>query len=189
MRDLVYYVAMSIDGFIAAPDGDPGFFPNHPESVVALFHRYPETCPVHLQEHFGISDEPLRFDAVIMGANTHRPAIEAGLSSAYPHLQQYVVTRSEFPPDNRVTFIDGDVAEFTRELKSRDGKDIWLCGGSDLAGQLVDEIDELQVKINPVVVGSGKPLFGMDFAASSWQLTNQELIPADVLLLTYRRAT
>lgn len=187
MRQLVYYIATSIDGYIAAPDGDFSFFPNHPDSVTALFERYPETCPVHMREHFGVTGDPNRFDAVIMGANTHRPAVDAGLTSAYPQLQQYVVTRSDFPPDDQVQLIDGDIPAFVRDLKSQAGQDIWLCGGSDLAGQLADEIDEIQVKINPIVVGSGKPLFGMEFAASSWQLKNHEMMPGDVLLVTYRR--
>lgn len=188
MRQLVYYIATSIDGFIAAPDGDFSFFPNHPDSVAALFQRYPETCPVHLRGHFGITSGSARFDAVIMGANTHQPAIDVGLTSAYPHLQQYVVTRSEFPADDAVEFINDDLVSFVRELKTQSGQDIWLCGGSDVAGQLVDEIDEIQVKINPVVVGSGKPLFGMAFSASNWQLVSHELLPADVLLVTYRRS-
>lgn len=188
MRELVYYIATSIDGFIAAPDGDFSFFPNHPDSVTALFNRHPETCPVHLREYFGITSGPVRFDAVIMGAHTHQPAINAGLTSAYPHLQQYVVTRRTFPTDETVEFVHGDIQEFMQELKAQEGADIWLCGGSDLGGQLVDEIDEIQVKISPVVVGSGKPLFGMEFSLSNWSLVSHELLPADVLLATYRRS-
>jgi dihydrofolate reductase len=77
--------------------------------------------------------------------------------------------------------------EFVRNLKSEAGNDIWLCGGSNLAGQLLDEIDEIQVKINPVVFGSGKPLFQSAHAASYWQLVSHELLPGGVLLVTYRR--
>lgn len=187
MRDLVYYVATSIDGFIAGPDGDAGVFPNLPDSVVALLQRLPETCPVHLREHFGITGEPVRFDAVIMGSNTHQPAIDAGLTSAYPQLQQYVVTNREFPADDRVEFVDGDVRAFVRDLKKQDGKDIWLCGGGNLAGQLIDEIDELQIKINPILLGAGVPLLGAEFAVSNWKKTNLELMPDDVVILTYRR--
>lgn len=187
MRDLVYYIATSIDGFIAAPDGDFSIFPNDPETVTALFDRYPETCPVHLREHFGITEHPARFDAVIMGTATHRPAVDAGLTSAYPHLQQYIVTHGTFPQDATVQFVVGDVAARVRELKSEEGRDIWLCGGSDLAGQLIDEIDEIQLKINPVVFGAGKPLFESAFTYSAWQRTVLEVLPGDVLLVTYRR--
>src|SRR5690606_25751699 len=102
MRKLVYYVAVTIDGFIAAPDGDAGFFANAPETVAALFGRYPETCPAHLREMFGIGGDPVRFDAVILGARTHQPALDAGLTSAYPHLRQFVVTNRDLPHDPTV---------------------------------------------------------------------------------------
>ena len=188
MRELVYYVATSIDGFIAGPDGDASFFPNTPDSVTAIFQRLPETCPVHLREHFGITGDPVRFDAVLMGANTHQPALDAGLTSGYPHLQQYVVTTRDFPIDERVEFVRDNVAEFVRDLKTQDGKDIWLCGGGNLASQLIDEINELQVKINPILLGDGVPLLGGKFAASNWQKSNLELLPDDIVVITYRRS-
>ena len=155
--------------------------------MLANFQRLPETCPVHLREHFGITGEPVRFDALIMGANTHQPAIDAGLTSAYPQLQQYVVTNREFPSDNRVEFVNGDVRAFVRNLKAQDGKDIWLGGGGNLAGQLIDEIDEVQVKINPILLGSGIPLLGGRFSFSNWKKTALEEMPDDVVIITYRR--
>lgn len=188
MRDLVYYVAVSIDGFIAAPDGDAGFFPNRPETVAALFDRYPETCPAHLREVFGITAPPARFDTVILGARTHRPALEAGLTSAYPHLRQLVVTHGELPHDGTVERVSGDLAALVRALKAESGRDIWLCGGGDIAGQLREEIDELQVKINPVLVGSGTPLVASGFEPSAWRCTGAERLPGDVFLHSYRRA-
>lgn len=50
MRNLVYYVATSIDGFIADADGDFSAFPQDPATLRVLFDRYPETCPVHVRE-------------------------------------------------------------------------------------------------------------------------------------------
>lgn len=187
MRDLVYYVATSIDGFIASPDGGAEGFPADPATLVELFARYPETCPAHVRDALGVDGSPRRFDTVIMGEATHRPAIEAGLSSAYPHLRQYVVTHRPLPQDPTVTRVDGDVVETVRALKTEDGRDIWLCGGADLAAQLIDEIDELQLKVNPVLFGSGIPLTRLGHGVREFVLRDVERLPAGVLLVTYRR--
>jgi dihydrofolate reductase len=93
VRDLVYYVATSMDGFIADPAGDPSRFPAGPELLERLFARYPETCPVHLRGALGVTAEPQRFDTVLMGRRTYAPAEQAGLEhGAYPHLRQCVVS-------------------------------------------------------------------------------------------------
>ena len=72
--------------------------------------------------------------------------------------------------DPAVEVIAGDPAAALQEPKRADGKDIWLCGGGKLAGALRTEIDELVVKLHPVAVGSGVPLFdaASSRSASSW---------------------
>lgn len=184
MRDLVYYVATSIDGFIAAHEGD---FSPDPATVKALFEIYPETCPVHVREHIGISGANRRFDTVIMGYQTLKPALDVGLTSAYPHMRQIVATHRELPPDDSVETVQGDLSEYVAALRKEPGQDIWLCGGADIAGQLIDEIDEIQVKINPVVFGQGTPLFQMQTESICWKLVDCITLPAGVLLVTYRR--
>lgn len=187
MRDLVYYIATSIDGYIAAPDGDTTFFNTQFETAAALFERYPETCPAHLREAFGITAEPIRFDTVILGRRTHQPALDAGLTSAYPHLRQIVVTNGSLPSDSTVERISGDIHARIAELKGEPGRDIWLCGGGEVAHALLDLIDELQVKVNPVLAGAGTPLLAGDFDPTTWEHTGSEAIPGDITLLTYRR--
>lgn len=188
MRKLVYYIATTIDGYIGGPDGDAQFFDNQPETVAALFERYPETCPAHLREYFQLDWEPARFDTVILGARTHQPALDAGLTSAYPHLRQLVVTHSELPEDPAVERVSGDVAALVAELKQEPGRDLWLCGGGNIAAQLRDEIDEIQIKINPVLIGAGTPLIAGEFDVSRWELTTTEAIPGGVTLLTFVRS-
>lgn len=187
MRDLVYYIATTIDGRIAAPDGDTGFLNTQFDTAAALFDRYPETCPAHMREIFQISAPSARFDTVIMGRNTHQAAIDAGFSSAYPHLRQLVATNRELPSDPTVEQISGDIRKLVAKLKQQPGSDIWLCGGANAAAQLMELVDEVQIKVNPVLAGEGIPLFASGFAPSHWRHVSSEPVPGDVTILTYRR--
>lgn len=187
MRELVYYVAVSVDGFIADPDGDFSAFPNDPDTLRVLFDRYPETCPAPARKALGMTAAPRRFDTVLMGARTHQPALDAGWAGGvYPHLDQVVVTHRALPPALGVRTISGDVASQVAAAKDQPGRDIWLCGGADLATQLADQIDELQVKVNPVLLGAGVPLMRVA-GPRSLTLQDSERLPGGVVLNTYRR--
>lgn len=189
MRKLVYYVASSVDGYIADRNGDFSAFPHHPDTLKELFARYPETCPIHLQETFGVVGKARRFDAVIMGRRTYQPALDVGLpDGAYPHLAQYVVTHAPLPSSSSVQQVDQDPREFVADLKRQPGKDIWLCGGGNLAAQLLDEIDEILVKVNPILFGDGIPLFQGAKAPLLVELANSEQLPGGIILNTYSRA-
>jgi dihydrofolate reductase len=186
VRDLVLYIATSIDGFIADPAGDPSRFPTPPELLESLFARYPETCPVHLRDALGVSEKPRRFDTVLMGRRTYAPAEEAGLQhGAYPHLRQIVVTRGTVEAPG-VEVVAGDVAGRVAALKAEPGRDIWLCGGADLAGQLLDLVDEIQLKIYPVLLGDGIPLVRGAGLPRGLDLVGHERLPGGVALATYR---
>lgn len=185
MRNLIYLVAVSADGFIADADGGTDGFPLEPAALSAIFERYPETCPAHLRASLGIAGAPQRFDTVLMGARTHQPALDAGLTSAYPHLRQYVVThRTDLPADPTVTVVDSDPAGTVARLKEGDGLDIWLCGGADLAGQLLDQIDEIHLKVNPVLLGEGIPLVRAA-GLRPLRLIGSEPLPGGVVLVRY----
>ncbi|MBO0596185.1 dihydrofolate reductase [Nesterenkonia sp. E16_7] len=189
MRELVYYIATSIDGFIADPAGDFSSFPLDPQTLDALFERYPETCPVHAREALGVTGEPRRFDTVLMGRRTHQPAVDAGLlGGAYPHLRQILAAHRAPGQAPGIEVIHGDLPARVRELKAEPGRDIWLCGGAELAGQLLGEIDELQLKINPLVLGAGIPLFRAEATAHSFHPAGLESLPGGVTLATFRAA-
>lgn len=188
MADLVYYIATSLDGYIADPHGGADGFTPEPGTLTWLFDRYPETCPTHMRDALGITDAPRRFDRVIMGARTLQPALDAGLTSAYPHLKQYVVTHRDLPPDPSVQTLTGDIHQAVAELKAEPpGRDIWLCGGADLAAQIFDLIDEIQIKVNPILFGSGIPLTRLSYQPRAFVLQNSELLPGGVVFSTYRR--
>lgn len=66
--------------------------------------------------------------------------------------------------------------------------DVWLCGGSQLAGELLDKVDELVVKTYPQVYGSGLPMFGSGFALTDFSLGSVRTFRTGVLVRTYARA-
>jgi dihydrofolate reductase len=73
-----------------------------------------------------------------------------------------------------------------RELKDRPGKDIWLCGGGDLASQLHDEVDELILKVNPVAIGAGIPLFRQGFAPKTLDVVDRRDYANGFTMVRYR---
>lgn len=159
MRELVYYVAVSIDGFIADPTGGFDAFLVEGDHSSVVFEEYADALPAHAHAALGIEPPRTRFDTVIMGWNTLAPALAAGISSPYPHLHQVVASRQNREVDPSVTLTAEPLAA-VRDLKAEEGRDVWLCGGGRLASALLPEIDRLVLKRNPVVFGSGIPLFG-----------------------------
>lgn len=160
MRQLIYYVACTVDGFIAREDGSFDCFLSEGEHFVDLVKDFPETIPSHLREALGARGENRHFDAVLMGRRTYEVGAALGVTNPYPQMRQYLFSRSfAKSPDREVELISGDAAAKVRELKQEAGRDIWLCGGGELATQLFPEIDELILKVNPVVIGRGIPLF------------------------------
>ena len=172
MRKLIYYISLSIDGFIAGPDDEVDFYPGSDEYMAWMVDDYSDALPGHIRQQFGRADAALtRFDTVVMGRRTYDPALQLGVTSPYPHLRQYVVSRSLEQPDPEVTIVADDVVDTVRALKAEDSPlHIYLAGGGRLAGQLLDEIDELVIKRYPVAAGAGLPAFGPDFSPTVFAL-------------------
>ncbi len=161
MRKLTYYVASTIDGYIAREDGTVDFFPVGGDHQPAITAQYPETLPTKVREALGIDSPNITFDTVIMGRKTHDFGVRTGTSNPYSHLRQFVVsTTLPESPDPAIELIDGDPLATVRELKQEKGLGIWLCGGGETAQHLLPEIDQIYLKLYPIVLGSGRPLFG-----------------------------
>lgn len=193
MRRLVYLVAVTLDGFIAGPDGgDPSgsdFLPVTPDLVEHLVASWPETLPGPARDALGISGAGQHFDTVVEGRGSYDLGLAAGLTDAYPHLRHVVVSRSlAARTDLPVEIVAGDPVQRVRDLKAEDGLDIWLVGGGTLAHALLPEIDRLVLKVNPSVIGDGVRLFSGPFAHARFEHVDQVDLPGGVRVVTLDRA-
>ncbi|WP_019181996.1 dihydrofolate reductase family protein [Microbacterium yannicii] len=190
MRELTYYVGMTLDGFIAGPSDEVDFYPLADDHSAYMNGLYPEVVPTHVRQAVGIDDAPNRtFDTVIMGRRTYEPALQVGITSPYAHLRQVVVSRTlNSSVEAAVEIVRDDPRARVRELKDEDGLGIYLAGGGRLAGELLPEIDRLIVKKYPVVAGSGLPAFVAGFAPTQLDLEDVRSFSNGCAVLSYRRA-
>ncbi|GAA1336795.1 dihydrofolate reductase family protein [Arthrobacter roseus] len=188
MRELVYFVAVSLDGYIAAPDGSFGDFPIEGDHVDMILRDYTDTLPSHVLSALALQPDNARFDTVLMGWNTYAAGFPHGVRNPYPHLRQYVFSRSETEAAADIVLTAEDPVAVVKELKAEDsGADIWLCGGGQLAGALRGELDRLILKVNPVLLGAGIPLFaGQDYMVRSAELTSSTAFQSGVVVNEYR---
>ena len=173
MQRLVYYVATSIDGNIARPDGSFDFFVNEGE---------------HVTEYLAALKT---FDSVIMGRRTYEVGTKLGVTDPYPWLRTYVVSRSiGTSPDPNVTVVSDGVVELVRSLKAQGerGRGIYLCGGGELAAHLLEHelIDEIVLKLSPTIAGDGIPVIGKMERPTPLELVDCKVHESGVVVLRYR---
>ena len=171
MKKLKYHVAVTVDGFIARHDGSFDCFPEHGDHIA----DYLEAL-----ESYG---------TVLMGRKTYEVGLKAGVTDPYPHMKSYVFSRTlKKTPNPRVEILAGNPTTFVRNLKEEPGKDIYMCGGGNLAAQLFRQglIDELILKVNPVVLGWGIPLVASLGKHIELDLFDTKVYTSGVVRLAYR---
>ncbi|MFI9174984.1 dihydrofolate reductase family protein [Streptomyces lincolnensis] len=192
MRKLTYFIACSIDGFIGDESGDASFmYPFVDEEFFDFLKtEYPETMSTGGRRALGLDDlENQKFDTVIQGRGSYDVGLREGMTSPYAHMREYVASRTlKDSPDPHVEIVAEDVVAKVRALKAEEsGLGIYLCGGSVLAGELLDEVDELVIKTYPVVIGTGMPMFGSGFAVEEFTLDDVRVFKNGVVVRTYSR--
>ncbi|WP_368041521.1 dihydrofolate reductase family protein [Bittarella massiliensis (ex Durand et al. 2017)] len=147
-RRVVLYIGMSLDGYIADWTGGVGWMEGD-GSQPGSEGSYPEF-------YRGVG-------AVVMGGRTYRQIVEE-LSPGrwpYPGKDCFVLTRR--PPAKRgeATFVDEPPARLIQRLRRQGEGDIWVCGGAEVARQLVaaDCVDRYHLSVLPVLLGEGCSLF------------------------------
>ncbi len=140
MRRICYSVAMSLDGYIAGPNGEADWIVMDPE--------------IDFGAIFG------RFDTLLMGRRTFEVAQSQG-SGTMPGVTAVVVSRTLQQNDHPgLPIIGKDLTNELSRLRERPGKDIWLFGGGSLFASLLEmgQVDTIEVAVIPVLLGEGLPL-------------------------------
>jgi dihydrofolate reductase len=169
MRQLRYQVAVSLDGFIAGPQGDYDWIVSDPSiNFGALFRE---------------------FDTAVMGRKTYEVVTAQGGTGAMKGLEVVVFSQS-LPPKTMkgIRITKDDARDVVKALKAQPGGDIWLFGGGALFRSLLDAglVDTVEVALMPVLLGSGIPLLPPG-ASTTLELVDQIALPSSgIVMLSYR---
>ena len=172
-RPVVLYLAISLDGYLAGPDGEVDWLAGEDP---------------HYPGDLGYDDFFRQVDTILMGRTTYDQLVSQ-LSPdrwPYPGRTTIVFTHRPLPGSRELQFTAESPAAVVERLRREAGEVIWICGGASLAGQLARAglIDRYQLTILPCLQGEGIPLFSGQFPPSLLHLEacRQE---NGVLLCTY----
>ncbi len=152
-RRVRYSVAMSLDGFIAGPNGEFDWILMDPDvDFEALFEE---------------------FDTILMGRKTYEITRQQPGPGMPPGIKVFVFSQTLQQSECAGVTVERDPAETVASLKEEPGKDIWLFGGGLLFRSLLDRglVDAVEVAIIPVLLGRGVPLLppGSDQRRLPWR--------------------
>jgi dihydrofolate reductase len=167
-RRVRYQVAVTLDGFIAGPNGEYDWIV--PDPAVDFTALYKE------------------FDTAVMGRKTYEVTTAQGGHGAMPGIDVVVFSRTlpaaTYPG---VRIVNEDPRQIVAALKAKRGRDIWLFGGGNLFRSLLDAglVDTVEVAVMPVLLGAGIPLLPPG-AATELVLADQKILPrSGIVVLAY----
>jgi dihydrofolate reductase len=192
MRKIIVTEFVSVDGVME----DPGGSENFAHGGWSFKFNDPEGGKFKL-------DETMATDALLLGRVTYEGFAEAwpertddaGFADKFNSMPKYVVSSTLTNPTwNNTTVLSGDAIEEVTKLKQTDGGDIAVHGSLSLAAALLeaDLVDQLNLMIHPIVLGSGKRLFptdgGTDRYPKMLELAECRQLSSGSLIVIYRRA-
>jgi len=169
VRRIRYCVAMSLDGYIAGPNGEFDWIIAEPEiDFGALF---------------------AQFDTLLVGRGTFEFMVQHGQATV-PGMKIFVFSRTLQQPDfPDVTIVPGKEKETVAALRAKPGKDIWLFGGGLLFRSFLDLglVDTVEVAVIPVLLGGGIPLLPAPAKKAKLKLTGHKVYGSGIVLLEYSK--
>jgi dihydrofolate reductase len=175
MVDVVYYVASSLDGYIATEDGR-----------VDWLSRFDTSGEDH-----GFGELNASVDALLLGSRTYEFALSLGHWPS-PDKLSWVFTQRDLPVLHpSITLTAKAPREVINLLESRGLKRAWLMGGGKLAASFHAEqlISRYVIAVFPILLGSGIPLFALHSSApDTLRFYTAKPFPSGIVVLTYGRA-
>lgn len=174
MRNIILYIASSLNGKIAKNDGTVDWL---------------QEIPNPQEDDHGYAQFYESIDTTIQGYNTYRQIRSWGIEFPYIGKKNYVFTTKSNPePFEHVEFVHENHIDFVKQLKRQSGGNIWLIGGGMVNGMLLEEglIDELLVFVMPIVLDDGIDLFQTLEVDHLLKLQGVQSYPSGAVCLTYR---
>jgi dihydrofolate reductase len=175
---------VSLDGVVEDPAGDEGF---RLGGWVGLIKDRPELGKLAL-------DEALGAEALLLGRRSYEwfaarwPSRSGELADRLNSVPKYLVSSTlEHPDWNNTTVLEGDLLDEVSNLKHELEGEIVVPASFQLVHTLLehDLVDQLRLKIFPVVLGAGKRLFGETSDKKAMRLVDTRIVEGEVVLLTY----
>jgi dihydrofolate reductase len=186
MGRIVVIDNVSLDGVIQDPAGDEGF---RLGGWVGLINDRPQLNQLAL-------DEALAAESLLLGRRSYAwfaarwPSRSGALADRLNSLPKYVVSSTlEHPEWNNSTVLKGDAVDEVTKLKQGLNGEIQVAASFQLMHTLMehDLVDELRLKIFPVVLGAGERFFGETSDKKAMHLVDTRTVEGDVVILTYER--
>lgn len=192
MRKLVVTTFVTLDGVMQAPGGpreDPSGGFAHEGWLVPHFD---DVIGAQIDEWFSGAQDFLlgRTTYEIFYGSWPKMISEDQVSQKLNFNKKYVASRTlEAVEWETAELLQGDVGDAVRKLKAEDGGELQVHGSAGLIQTLLAEnlVDELRLVVFPVVLGSGKRLFGDGTVPRSWRLVTQKTSSTGALMLSYER--
>ncbi|MGN6646641.1 MAG: dihydrofolate reductase family protein [Cytophaga sp.] len=172
-RNVIVYIAASLDGYIAKPNDDLSFL-----SVVQ-----------QEGEDYGYADFIKSIDTVILGRKTYDWVMTQ--VPEFPHADKtsFIITRTDRPAIGNTNFYTGNLKDLILKLKKENGKNIFIDGGAEVVNELLKEnlVDEFIISVIPVLVGDGTRLFKDGRPEQALELVSSRQFPKGLVQLHYKR--
>ena len=169
MREVMYRVAVSLDGYVAGPTGEVDWIVHDPAvNFSALYESV---------------------DTVLLGRRTYELTRQPGAPPWPRGWRIYVFSRTLDPAEHPgVVVVAADAGRRVAALRAESGADIWLFGGGSLFRSLLEagQVDRVDVGVVPVLLGGGIPLLEPGAPRTPLTLEGVQRYPTGLLGLRYR---